>query len=288
MEKSTKIYLLLVIILAACSAINVFLSQGNLVASTPLPASKAVMALVVFPMVILIYGGLGFVGLKLSKKLGFAGLWDKKVSNRQRFLIPLAIGVGSGIVLIVMDLVFSPFNSIGRIPHPPFPTSIFASISAGIGEEIIFRLFMISFVVWLVSSVILRKKDKNQVFWGAAVGSATVFAIGHVPSLMLLLGMKSIAQFPPVLMAEIILLNGLISILAAYYLRKYGFLAAAGIHFWTDIVWHVVYGIIYNSGWCSCPAGCASPERPIIHVTMFPLSSSSTCLLSRYSYPASS
>ncbi len=29
-----------------------------------------------------------------------------------------------------------------------------------------------------------------------------------------------------------------------YYFRKYGFLAAAGIHFWTDISWHVVYGMI--------------------------------------------
>jgi len=40
------------------------------------------------------------------------------------------------------------------------------------------------------------------------------------------------------------LLNGLMSIFAAYYFRKYGFLAPVGIHFWADIVWHVLWGLI--------------------------------------------
>jgi hypothetical protein len=26
--------------------------------------------------------------------------------------------------------------------------------------------------------------------------------------------------------------------------KKYGFLAPVGLHFWTDIVWHVLWGII--------------------------------------------
>jgi hypothetical protein len=25
---------------------------------------------------------------------------------------------------------------------------------------------------------------------------------------------------------------------------KYGFLAAVGIHFWTDVIWHVIWGMI--------------------------------------------
>ena len=244
MEKSIKIYLSLVIILAICSGINVFLPQGNLVPSTPLPASKPVMALVAFAIMFLLYGGLGFLGLYLSRKLGFTKIWDKNVSNKQRFLTPLFIGIILGVFFIVMDLIFSQFNGIGRFIHPPFPTSILASISAGIGEEIIFRLFFISFWVWLISSLILKGKAKNKVFWIISIISAFVFAIGHIPSIMILFGMKSITEISPILWGEIILLNGTISIFCAYYFRKYGFLAAVGIHFWTDIVWHVVYGII--------------------------------------------
>jgi hypothetical protein len=243
-EKSVKIYLLLVIILAVCSAINIFLPQGNFVSSAPLPASKPVMALVVFAIIFLLYGGLGFLGLYLSGKLGFTKIWDQNVSNKQRFLTPLIIGAILGVFLIVMDLIFSQFNGIGRFIHPPFPTSFFASVTAGIGEEIIFRLFFISFWVWLISSVILKGKAKNKVFWIMSIISAFVFSIGHIPSIMILFGMKSIIEISPIFWAEIILLNGIISMFCAYYFRKYGFLAAVGIHFWTDVVWHVVYGLI--------------------------------------------
>ena len=84
-------------------------------------------------MILVVYGSLGFLRLKLSKRIGFPGIWDKRVTNRQRFLTPLAIGLILGVVLIALDLVLSNFNSIGRLPHPSFPTSVVASISAGIG-----------------------------------------------------------------------------------------------------------------------------------------------------------
>jgi len=45
-------------------------------------------------------------------------------------------------------------------------------------------------------------------------------------------------------MFEIFLLNGVLSLFAAHYFRQYGFLAAVGIHFWTDIIWHVIWGLI--------------------------------------------
>ncbi len=61
---------------------------------------------------------------------------------------------------------------------------------------------------------------------------------------MLLFGLKTVSKIPLALMSEIIILNGVLSLFAAYYFRKYGFLAAVGIHFWTDMVWHVVWGAI--------------------------------------------
>jgi hypothetical protein len=61
---------------------------------------------------------------------------------------------------------------------------------------------------------------------------------------MALFGWKTIGEIPPALMSEIILLNGVVSIFAAYYFRKFGFLAPVGIHFWTDVVWHVVWGVM--------------------------------------------
>jgi len=244
LTKSTKIYFLLIIILATFSVINVFLPQGAFLGQYELPASKPIVALASFFMMLLIYGGLGFLGLMLSKKLGFAEVWDNKITNKQRFIVPALIGAGIGIFFIITDIILRQFHTLGALPHPAFPASIVASITAGIGEEIIFRLFFISLWVWLLSFVICRKRWQKQIFWMVAIFSALAFSVGHLPSVMTILGITTISEVPIPLMIEIILLNGILSLFAAKYFREYGFLAAVGIHFWADIVWHVIYGLI--------------------------------------------
>jgi len=241
---STKIYIGLVIILAILAGIYVFLPQYLFLPSQNLPASKPVLALINAVCMLIIYGGLGFLGLKLTRELGFVDIWDKNISNKQRFLIPAAIGGIIGLFFIIIDLIFRRFNFVGAIPHPPFPSSIVASGIAGIGEEIIFRLFFISFWTWFVSRVILKRRWQNQIFWITAIFSAVAFALGHLPSLMILFGWHTFTGIPLVFLTEILILNGVLSIFAAYYFRKFGFLAAVGVHFWTDIVWHVIWGII--------------------------------------------
>jgi len=246
MTTSTKVYISLVVALAALAAVNVFLPQGSFLPSLPqqeLPASKPVLALASAAIVLVIYGGLGYLGLKLSPRLAFADILDPGVSSRERFVVPAIVGVGLGVVFIIADIAFRQASSSDPLPHPPFPTSLVASASAGIGEEIIFRLFFIPFGVWLVSHAILRRRWRNQVFWAVSVLSAITFAAAHIPSMMIVLGFEAISEMPAGLMAEIVLLNGVLSLFAAHYLRRYGFLAPVGIHFWTDIVWHVVWGL---------------------------------------------
>jgi hypothetical protein len=46
------------------------------------------------------------------------------------------------------------------------------------------------------------------------------------------------------MLAEIFLLNGLLGVVAGGLFARRGAVAAMGVHFWADIVWHVVYGII--------------------------------------------
>jgi len=64
-----------------------------------------------------------------------------------------------------------------------------------------------------------------------------------LPSIIALYGLNTLREIPFAIILEIFILNGLLSISAAYYLRKFGLLAAVGIHFWADIVWHVLWGL---------------------------------------------
>ncbi len=245
LSPSIRIYIGLIIALAVLSATAVFfpITQG-LIPPSALQASKLWPVLINTGAILILYGGLGFLGLKLAQKIGFADIWDAGVSNRERFLVPAIIGAANGAFFILADTFFNRLHSFGPLPHPEFPVSLIASLTAGIGEEIIFRLFFVSFWVWLISYIILKKRGQNQVFWIVAVVSALAFALGHLPSLMVLNGLKLISEIPPALMAEIILLNGTLSIFAAYYFRRSGFLAAVGIHFWADLVWHVIWGAL--------------------------------------------
>ncbi|UCD36840.1 MAG: CPBP family intramembrane metalloprotease [Fidelibacterota bacterium] len=241
---SLRIYIGLVITLAVLGAVSIFLPVYQaLVPSQELPASKPVLALANAGILLVVYGGLGYLGLVLSRKLGYAEIWDPDVSNRQRFLTPALIGAAVGVFLILGDAVFSRFHDLGPLPHPQFPLSLLASITAGIGEEIIFRLFFISFWTWLISTVILKGRGRNPTFWIIAVLSALAFALGHLPGVMALFEFTTLTDIPAALLTEIILLNGVVSIFAAYYFRKFGFLAPVGIHFWTDVVWHVLWGL---------------------------------------------
>lgn len=246
MTTSLKVYVALIVIVALLAPLQLYLPMGTLaldLEEQPLPASKPVMALASFGIALLLYGGLGLLGMRLSRKLSFAELWDDRVSNRQRFLVPALVGIAVGAIIVIGDAIFSRIHSFGPIPHPPFPTSIVASVSAGIGEEVLFRLFFISFWVWLISHVVLNKRYENHVFWIVACFSALAFGVAHVPAISLVMGFKAMSDLPPMLVFEILLLSGIVAIPCAYYFREFGFLAAVGIHFWADIVWHVIRGL---------------------------------------------
>ncbi len=246
-SRSTRIFIVLIVILAILSALNVFLPQGEFPSTLPeqeLPASKPILALVTAGIIFVVYGGLGYLGLRLSQKVGFADLWDADVSNHERFVVPALAGACMGVFFIAVDVLARRLLPLDVLAHPPFPTSLVASAAAGIGEEAIFRLFFVSFWVWLIGFVVLRGRGQRVVFWVVSVLSALVFAFGHLPAVMFILGVGTIQEVPSILLAEIVLLNGTLSLFAADYLRRYGFLAAVGIHFWTDVVWHVIWGLI--------------------------------------------
>lgn len=244
--KSNRTFWLLVAILVVAAALSSFLPQMEAIQAAMAESASPPwqQALGNAAITLLLYGGLGWLGLLLWRRMQLPEIWEASVSNRQRFWVPALVGLGVGGVIVVADLLFAPFNGIGRLIHPPFPTSIVATIAAAIGEEMLFRLFFISFWSWLMGRVLLRGRGFDVVYWVVATFSALLFAVGHLPSLMLILGIDDPARFSPVLLGQILLLNGLLSLLAAYSFKKFGFLAPVGIHFWADVVWHVMWGLV--------------------------------------------
>ena len=108
MDKKLSLLILicLIVAFAMLSAINVLLLQGEAGAATPpatMTAPLPILALISAGIVLLLYGAIGLIGFFLARKIGLPELWDSRISNRQRFLIPALIGaaVGWGLLWLV-------------------------------------------------------------------------------------------------------------------------------------------------------------------------------------------
>ncbi len=194
------------------------------------------------------YGLLGLVGLWLSRRAALPGIYRSDAGWRAWVVRPLGLGVLVGVILVAGDVAAQRLTGRPTFPHPPFPASILASLGAGIGEEILTRLVVLS--LWAVVLTWLRRRltpggaGRRAALWLATVIAALVFGATHLPAVMLLAGVSTPAALPPVLLAELFLLNGLLGVVAGRAFIRDGLVAASGVHFWADMIWHVVYGLL--------------------------------------------
>lgn len=232
--------------LSAFSIYAFFAEQLALTMGIPMPdmgVSNVVLGLANAGIVIVVYGIVGLAGYGFARKLELPGIFSEDGNWRRWFFIPLFIGLVCGAALVIGDLLFAPINDFGRFPHPAFPVSILASLSAGIGEEILFRGLVFGLWGLLLTWLLKRWNKRTLALWIANVMAALAFGAGHLGSLMFLTGASSPAELNPVLLAEVFLLNGLIGLIAGERYMKDGLVAAAGVHFWTDVVFHVIWGL---------------------------------------------
>ena len=184
-------------------------------------------------------GGLAVVGLWLTRKLGLPGVFRLESDRRDLLLHPLLLGVGVGVAIVLGNHVFVAMGA-PSLPHPEFPGSLVASAAAAIGEEVLFRLFILSFWAFLLNLLLKRWTTSTTSLWIANFIAAMAFAAGHLPAAMMLTDVATPDQIPPLVLVEMFLLNGLLGVVAGERFMKDGLVAAIGVHFWADIVWHVL------------------------------------------------
>ena len=175
--------------------------------------------------------------------LTLPGIFSEAGNWRRWFFIPLLLGLVCGVLLVAGDVLFAPLNGFGRLPHPPFPVSILASLGAGIGEEILFRGFVFGLWALLLNWLLKRFHGRTAALWIANVIAALAFGASHFGTVFILTGASSLADLSPALIVEVFLINGIIGIVAGQRYMKDGLVAASGVHFWADMVWHVTWGL---------------------------------------------
>ena len=203
-------------------------------------------------LIVVVYGAVAFAGDALARRSGLPGALADRAPPRALWLTPLTTGAAAGVGLVAIDrgtALLAP--RFGGFSHPAFPSSLLASLTAGIGEEIIFRLFVLSLWAWLLTGLArwLGRPALRPAALLAANGVAAVaFAAGHLGTATLLAGAATPLALPPAELSALLVLNGGLGLLAGRAFLRYGLLAAAGIHFWADIVWHVLFPVLLGTG----------------------------------------
>ena len=197
-------------------------------------------------IIIVLYGLLGLAGYWFAKKLGLPGVFRQGASWKEWLWQPLFIGLVLGLLVVLVDRGFAALGDWQGFPHPPFPFSIVASATAGIGEEILFRSFVLGLWAFLLNLVFRRWGMTGVALWIANFIAVLAFGAGHLPGVMVMLGVSSLASISPLVLGELFLLNGVVGLVAGERYLKQGLVAAVGVHFWTDIVWHVVWPLLNN------------------------------------------
>ena len=206
-------------------------------------------------IVLVLYSLAGLAGYWFARRLGLPGIFLPGATWHSWFLIPLITGVLVGILLVLDDLIFMPWirasfaltnpdlDWAGFI-HPPFPLSIIASATAAIGEEILFRGFVLGLWAFLLNLILRRWSRTRLALWIANLIAALAFAASHLGTAMVLTGVSTPALLPVPLIMELFLLNGILGLVAGERYFKDGLVAAIGVHFWADIVWHVIAPVL--------------------------------------------
>jgi len=202
---------------------------------------------------------LGGLGLALANRVGlglpFVEGWVRRDPIHRRFTGVVAwgllFGIGCGLVILLLDLqvfrqpMLGMFQELGietpKESAAPPHYGFMAAISAGIIEEILFRLFGLSLLVWLGGFLIhnVEGRPKPVVFWVANIVFALIFGAAH------LITAKAIGwPMNALVLTRTFVLNGVAGIAFGWLFWSYGLESAMFAHFFTDVVLYTLLPII--------------------------------------------
>lgn len=180
-----------------------------------------------------------FLGLFFTKKIQFElplleALLEKGDFNKAvKTIVPpsVLLGIATALAIFLLDPLFTTLGA-GISTHQnlaPAWQKLLASFYGGITEELLMRLFVMSFLIWIGMKLSKRTKPANWGIWIAIIVAAVVFGLGHLPIT------ASVTTITPLIIVRAIVLNGVGGIVFGWLFWKKGLESAMIAHFTTDV-----------------------------------------------------
>jgi hypothetical protein len=181
---------------------------------------------------ILAFGIVGVLGVFLAPKAGFPEIGSSKITVVQRVVIPSVLGLGVGVISIFIDTILHLDYAI----EIDLPTSLIAYPLDGILEEIQLRLLLTTFLVWLLSTMILKGKFQEHVFWAIAGIVAVAYTWWQIVVYTQFAGAVDTDT-----VVRFVVLTGAYFLVAAFVYRRFGFLAVVVMRLAQYLLWHILW-----------------------------------------------
>lgn len=216
--------------------------QADVFKNLPMPLPVALLVSVIQSAVLIAI--LLFIGLRLSEKFELkipileTYINTKKIKADFKSIIKIStlLGISTGVLIILFDFIFTKLgvNLMRQVPVPVWQ-GFLASFYGGICEEIVMRLFFMTFILWLINKLIKPKGkiiENNLVMWSSIVIATLLFGIGHLPIT------ATLTTITPLVVIRALLLNGIGGVVFGWLYWKKGLESAMIAHFSADIVIH--------------------------------------------------
>jgi hypothetical protein len=203
----------------------------------------------------------GLVGVMLAQLTGFAEMWDPKVSQFQRFVIPAALGLAFGLVEIAADKQLGMtqlfVEKLGlRFFHMKFPASALVYPGGAIIVDVLYRLIPIPLVmglvclvgrglsrVWRSGNPVLSQRAQERLFWIVAVLLSFFEPVTQSGIIGVVRGDGKMIGHGDVVAYELTT-SYAFNLIQACLFRKFGFLASLTMRVSMYLIWHVLWGYI--------------------------------------------
>ena len=179
---------------------------------------------------------LGLIGKIMAEKIG---LWRKISFESKPLIYTVVASLIGGMIFILLD-VFAFGRLIPAVldsyASKPSFSYIIASITyGGVVEEVMLRLFFMSLIALIISKLSKGKTVTDTHIIIANVLSALLFAAGHIPGTLQMIGIS------PIILLRCFLMNGGFGLIFGRMYRKYGIqyamLTHAGVHIVSKLIW---------------------------------------------------
>lgn len=248
---SLKVYFFLLVASLLASLAIIPYSSALLFQETLAPP-KSVMLKAELSNFVILTMPLSTIGLLLSPKVRLGAPHIRAILTKaprsyrglqSSVVLGVIWGIICGIFVYVIDIIVTPFfpPELKEIELPGVFPALLASFSAGVNEEIWFRLGIMTCLVWLGSKLMRQTKPNKMLILSANLLAALAFGALHLPQVSVLA--KGLTLW---LLVSVLGLNGIVGLVFGWLYWQYGLLSAMVAHFVTDIVIHVIPALLVN------------------------------------------